>query len=53
MPVRLAVARTSGLGERCLPGFANLKAYSEKRQVNRNVEVQTIKAPRKYKPFCW
>ena len=31
MPVRLAVARTSGLGERCLPGFANLKAYSEKK----------------------
>ena len=30
MPVRLAVARTSGLGERCLPGLANLKAYSEK-----------------------
>ena len=29
MLVRLAVARTSGLGERCLPGFTGLKTYSE------------------------
>ena len=43
MLVRLAVARTSGLGERCLPGFTGLKTYSETK-VNRNVEVQTIKA---------
>ena len=30
MPVRLAVARTTGLGERCLPGFASLKTYPQK-----------------------
>ena len=64
MPVRLAVARTSGLGERSLPGFANLKAEQERLkkilELNKvagtklsDVEVQTIKAPRKYKPFCW
>ena len=43
MLVSLAVARTSGLGEKCLPGFTGLKTYSETK-INRNVEVQTVKA---------